>query len=99
MIQECDCRYKVAANRSADQLMAIAKHATARNFTRLFAAALIATGLFMAAFGNAWAPLALASLPASALGGWLELIVPFLPMAFISSGAALFVATKMTSRS
>ena len=80
--------------------MAIAKQPTARNFARLFvAAALIATGLFLAAFGNAWAPLALASLPASVLGGWLELIVPFLPMAFISSGAALFVATRMTSRS
>ena len=80
--------------------MAIAKQPTAGNFARLFVAAvLVATGLFLAAFGNAWAPLALASLPASVLGGWLELIVPFLPMAFISSGAALFVATKMTSRS
>ena len=80
--------------------MTIAKQPTARHFARLFiAVASVAIGLFLAAFGNAWAPLALASLPASALGGWLELIVPFLPMSFIGVGAALFVSTKMTSRS
>jgi hypothetical protein len=31
-------------------------------------------------------------LPDSEIGAWLELIVPFAPMAFIGFGAALFVS-------
>lgn len=59
-----------------------------------FAAALVATGLWLAAFGNAWAPGAFALLPASELGAWLELGVPFLPMLPIGLGAALLVGGK-----
>ena len=62
-----------------------------------FAAALVAAGLWSAAFGNAWAPGAFELLPASELGAWLELLVPFLPMLLIGLGAALFVGFR-TSR-
>lgn len=58
------------------------------------AAALVAAGLWLAAFGNAWAPGAFALLPASELGAWLELLVPFLPLLPIGLGAALFVRGK-----
>jgi len=63
---------------------------TLRNFARrLVAAASIAMGLYLFAFGNVWAPLVLDWLPAAEIGGWLELIVPFLPMVFIVIGAAI----------
>ena len=65
------------------KMLELAKPATA--------AALVAAGLWLAAFGNAWAPGAFALLPASELGAWLELFVPFLPMLPIGLGAALFV--------
>lgn len=58
------------------------------------AAALVAAGLWLAAFGNAWAPGAFGLLPASELGAWLEFFVPFLPMLPIGLGAALFVSGK-----
>ena len=58
------------------------------------AVALVAVGLWLAAFGNAWAPGAFGLLPASELGAWLELFVPFLPMLPIGLGAALFVGVK-----
>jgi len=60
----------------------------------LIAAALVLTGLYLAAFGNSWAPIVLELLPASELGAWLELIVPFLPMVFIGFGAALFASHR-----
>ncbi len=56
----------------------------------MLAAALVVVGLCLAAFGNAWGPRVFDLLPASAMGSWLELIVPFLPIAFIGSGAALY---------
>jgi len=56
---------------------------------RFVAVASIAMGLFLFVFGNAWAPRVLDWLPASDLGAWLELIVPFLPMVFIVIGAAI----------
>lgn len=62
--------------------------------TTSIAAALIAAGLWLAAFGNAWAPGAFELLPASELGAWLELLVPFLPMALIGLGAILFLRGK-----
>ena len=46
----------------------------------LVAVALVMMGLYLAAFGNAWAPIVLKRLPDSGIGAWLELIVPFLPM-------------------
>lgn len=58
------------------------------------AAALVAAGLWLAAFGNAWAPGAFELLPASELGAWLELAVPFLPMLPVGLGAALLVGEK-----
>ena len=57
---------------------------------RLVAVLLVLTGLYMAIFGNAWGPLVFSLLPDSAIGAWLELIVPFLPMLVIGLGAALF---------
>jgi hypothetical protein len=53
---------------------------------------MVVTCLGLAAFGNAWGAIALELLAVSEIGGWLELIVPFLPMVFIGSGAALFVS-------
>ncbi len=61
---------------------------------RLLAAALALAGLYLAAFGNAWAPLAFDLLAGSEIGAWLELIAPFLPMVFIGSGAAVFAAGR-----
>jgi hypothetical protein len=59
-----------------------------------FAAGLVLGGLGLFAFGSAWAPFALELLPDSPAGYWLELVVPFIPMAFVGSGAALFVAGR-----
>jgi hypothetical protein len=62
---------------------------------RLFiAVALVLIGLYLATFGNSWAPMVLELLPDSELGAWLELIVPFLPMVFIGFGAALFASHR-----
>ena len=58
------------------------------------AVALVLIGLYLATFGNSWAPIVLELLPASELGAWLELIVPFLPMVFIGFGAALFASRR-----
>lgn len=60
----------------------------------LIAAALILTGLYLAAFGNSWGPLVFELLPASEIGAWLEFIVPFLPMLFIGFGATLFTSHR-----
>ena len=60
----------------------------------LIAVALVLIGLYLATFGNSWAPIVLELLPASELGAWLELIVPFLPMAFIGLGVALFASRR-----
>lgn len=38
------------------------------------------SGIILIAFGNLWAPAVLRLLPANALGGWIELFVPFLPL-------------------
>ena len=59
----------------------------------LVAAALVLSGLYLVVFGNSWAPTALELLPDTEPGYWLELIVPFLPVALIGFGAALFVST------
>ncbi len=64
----------------------------------LVAIALIVMGLYLAAFGNAWAPIAFDRLEGSELGAWLELIVPFLPMAFIGLGATLFVSARQARK-
>ncbi len=58
----------------------------------LIAVAMVLTGLYMAVFGNSWGPRTFELLPASEVGLWLELIVPFLPMVFIGFGAALYVS-------
>ena len=54
------------------------------------AALLTLAGLWLFAFGNAWAPVVLAMLPDSPGGYWLELVVPFIPMLFIGGGALVF---------
>ena len=77
--------------------MAATKQSSAGGFIRLFiCVALVLTGLFLAAFGNLWAPPVFEWWSGSEIGAWLELILPFLPMALIGSGAALF--TQHTSR-
>ena len=48
-------------------------------------------GLYLIFFGNFWTPLALGLLAGSTLGGWIELIVPFLPIPLLY--AAALVAT------
>jgi len=64
----------------------------------LVAVALVMMGLYLAAFGNAWAPIVLKRLPDSGIGAWLELIVPFLPMAFIGLGATLLVSARQARK-
>ncbi len=61
----------------------------ARQFT---AAALVLIGLYLAIFGNSWGPLLFEPLETTEIGTWITLIVPFLPIVFIGSGAALFAA-------
>jgi len=58
---------------------------------QLIAAVLILAGLYMAVFGNSWGPFLFERLETTETGTWITLIVPFLPMVFIGSGAALFV--------
>lgn len=58
------------------------------------AALLVLAGIGLFLFGHRWAPLALALLPDSPAGLWLELLVPFLPMAFVAGGAYLFVSDR-----
>ncbi len=60
----------------------------------LIAATLVLMGLYLAVFGNSWGPLVFELLPASEIGTWLELIVPFLPMVFIGFGAALYASRR-----
>ncbi len=60
----------------------------------LIAAALVLMGLYLAVFGNSWGPLVFELLPASEIGTWLELIVPFLPIVFIGFGMALFASRR-----
>ncbi|MFM7784708.1 MAG: hypothetical protein ACKPE6_08715, partial [Gammaproteobacteria bacterium] len=57
--------------------------------TRLAAAALIALGVFMIAFGGWWSPWFLRVLETLPGGAWLELVLPFLPMVIIGFGAAM----------
>jgi len=59
------------------------------------AIALVLTGLYLALFGNAWGPQVFELLPDSEIGSWVELIVPFLPMAFIGAGAALYTRNNI----
>ncbi len=59
----------------------------------LVAVVLVLIGLYLAAFGNAWGPRVFEVLPDSELGEWVGLVVPFLPMAIIGLGAALFVSS------
>lgn len=56
--------------------------------------ALIGAGLVLALWGNLWAPWAFRILGGWAIGAWIELFVPFLPMALIGFGAMLFVPEK-----
>ena len=66
---------------------------------RLIAAALVLTGLYLAVFGNTWAPPVFELLACSEIGAWLELTVPFLPMVFIGLGAALFASRRAKTNS
>jgi len=64
------------------------------NLTKtLIAVVMVIIGLYLAAFGNAWGPRVFEVLPDSELGEWVGLVVPFLPMAIIGLGAALFVSS------
>jgi hypothetical protein len=58
----------------------------------LVAVVLVLTGLYLAAFGNAWGPRVFELLSDSELGEWVGLVVPFLPMVIIGLGAALLVS-------
>ncbi len=60
----------------------------------LIAVAMILAGLYLVVFGNRWGPAVFESLSDSELGLWLQLIVPFLPMACIALGTALFVSHR-----
>jgi hypothetical protein len=50
---------------------------------------LVAAGLYLAAFGNSWGPIVFELLSQLAIGAWIELVAPFLPMLFIGLGAVL----------
>ena len=58
------------------------------------AATLILVGLGLFTLGHTWAPQALELLPDTSFGYWLELLVPFLPMAFVGGGALLLVGGR-----
>ena len=60
----------------------------------LLSVAMILTGLYLAVFGNSWGPIAFEYLEKSEFGLWIELVIPFLPMVFIGSGATLFVSAR-----
>ena len=60
----------------------------------LTAGCLVAAGLATFALGHVWAPTALDRIPDSALGPWLELFVPFLPMALITAGAVTYLPRR-----
>lgn len=66
-----------------------------RSARMIVAIALVLTGLYLALFGNAWGSWAFELLPDSEFGSWVELIVPFLPMAFISAGAVLYTRNNI----
>ncbi len=59
---------------------------------QLMAVALMFVGLCLAVFGNSWGPFLFEPLETTETGTWITLIVPFLPMVFIGSGAALLVS-------
>jgi hypothetical protein len=61
----------------------------------IVAIALVLTGLYLALFGNAWGPWVFELLPDSEIGSWVELIVPFLPLAFIGAGAVLYTRNNI----
>lgn len=57
---------------------------------------LVVLGILAFAFGDIWAPSALALLPDQGAGPWLELFLPFLPMALIIAGALLYRPQRRT---
>ncbi len=61
---------------------------------QLLAVAMVMTGLLMVIFGSTWGSVVFELLADSEVGAWLEHFVPFLPMAIIGSGAALFVSNR-----
>ena len=65
---------------------------------QLVAIAMILTGLFMVVFGSVWGSVVFELLAGSEIGAWLEHFVPFLPMAVIGLGAALFVSNNRGSK-
>jgi len=67
-----------------------------KNLMRLVAATMILTGLLMVVFGDAWGAPIFELMAGSEIGLWLEHFVPFLPMAVIGSGAALFFKATRT---
>jgi hypothetical protein len=73
--------------------MAVVNFSSTGGFARRpIAVTLILSGLFLAVAGNYWAPAVFKFLAGSELGARLELIVPFFPMLFIGTGAALFTS-------
>lgn len=57
----------------------------------LLAILLVLAGAYLVTFGHHWAPVVLEYLPDTEFGFWTELVLPFLPMAFIGAGASLYV--------
>lgn len=62
----------------------------------LVAGLIIVTGVGFFAFGSLWADRVLSSLPQNEAAPWLELFVPFLPMALIIAGALLYRPQRRT---
>ncbi len=54
---------------------------------RIVVGTLAGLGVFMIAYGNSWAPMTLGLLANMTFGGWVELFVPFLPIAPIYAAA------------
>ena len=60
----------------------------------LVATVMVLAGLYMVVFGDAWGQIVFELMAGSETGLWVEHFVPFLPMAIIGFGAALFASAK-----
>jgi hypothetical protein len=58
----------------------------------------ISAGLLMIVFGSRWSGALFASMPDTALGDWLSLVIPYIPLGVIGIGAALFVRSREPAR-
>ncbi len=58
----------------------------------------VLAGLLMIVFGSRWSSFLFARMPDAALGDWLSLVIPYIPLGVIGIGAALFVRSRDSAR-